>query len=557
VFLAGVSFLLGWAVSARGSLDAPDRTLPAWRRLTFDEGYVQQARFGPGGETILYSASWESRPFQVFSTTPQSAAATPLDLPPGGLLAVSRSGHLAVGLSCRFRASSGGCVGTLARVPLLGGVPVRISDNVQAADWGPRDTLAAIVGGGLEYPPGTRLAQRAEQVRFSPDGRRLATVEPEPDGLAVVLRQGSAAQVISRGWTFISGLAWAPDGSAVFVSGIGPGNNDDAVSRIGMDGTARPVLRAGSRIRVLDAAAPDRLLVDQSSNARRAWLHDPSAPGGRRDLTWLGSSVVDALSGDGRQMLLTVRIGPTLEGGRRPGALYPIYLRPTDGGPAVALGTGYGRAFSPDGRWALTVTRTVTGGGRESSLILYPLGPGSPRTLQRGGLDMSERAPNASFAGADRIVFDAGAQDGAMRTYVQSIDGGLPVLVQHEPGYVVSPVAPDGERFISRRPDGSLWTATLSPSEPVRLAFALQRNQFIRQWSADGRQVFVLTLHDDRSVVTRVDLETGQHTPHVEIGRDRLAEPPGPDLRISRDGRTIVYTDGRVSSTLYLIEGAR
>jgi serine/threonine protein kinase len=555
VFMAAFAFHLGWTISAPPGSNAQD--LPVWRRLTFDEGYVQQARFGPGGETILYSASWESRPFQLFSTTPQSTTPTPLDLPPGGLLAVSRSGQLAVGLSCRFRASNGGCLGTLARVPLLGGAPSRITDNVHAADWGPQDTLAAIVNGQLEYPPGTRLAQRAEHVRVSPDGRQLATVEPEPDGLGVVLRAGSTARILSRGWTFISGLAWAPDGSAVFVSGIGPDNNDDAVSRIGLDGSARPVLRAGSRLRVLDAAAPDRFLIDQSSNARRAWLHDASAPGGRRNLTWLGSSVVDALSSDGKTMLLTVRIGPTLEAGQRPGALYPIYVRPTDGGPATFLGNGYGRAISPDHRWALTVTRNVTGGDRESSLILYPLGPGSPRTLDRAGLDLRGRATHASFAGSDRIVFDAAAPDGAMRTYVQSIDGGGPAVVQHEPGHVLSPVAPDGERFISQRSDGSLWVATLSPGPPARFAFALQPDQFIRQWSADGRQVFVLTLHDDRWLVTRVDVETGQQTRHLEVLRERLAERPGPDLRISRDGRTVVYTDGRLSSSLFLIEGAR
>jgi serine/threonine protein kinase len=557
VVVATAAFFLGWAVSARPPGTSVSRDFPTWRKLTFNEGYIQQARFGPGGETILYSASWEGKPFQLFTTNAQEALPKAMDVPPGGLLAVSRSGQLAVGLSCLFRPSNGGCIGTLARVPHLGGAPQSILENVQAADWGPQDTLAAIVDGRLEYPPGTRLAERAENVRVSPDGRRLATVEPEPDGLAVVVRLGSEAQVLSRGWTFISGLAWAADGSAVFVSGIGPDNNDDAVSRIALDGTARLVLRSSSRLRVLDAAAADRLLIDHASNARRAWLLDSRVPGGRKDLTWLGSSVVDALSGDGSKMLLTVRIGPTLEGGQRPGALYPIYVRPTDGGPAVFLGNGYGRAFSADGRWALTVTRNVTGGGRDSSLIVYPLGPGSVRTLDRGELDMRGRATNASFAGSGRVVFDAAARDGLIRTYVQSIDGGLPALVEHEPGQVVSPVAPDGERFISRRPDGSLWMATLQPRASARLPFQVQPNQVIRQWTDDGRQVFVLTLHHDRWVLTRVDVETGLSIRHAEVMRDRLAERPGPDLRVSRDGRTIVYSDSRLLSSLFLIEGAR
>ncbi len=76
--------------------------------------------------------------------------------------------------------------------------------------------------------------------------RRLASSEREQDGWAITVREGQIRQVLSRGWTFVSGLAWAPDGSALFVSGIGPANADDAVSRIEMDGTARAVLRSGS-----------------------------------------------------------------------------------------------------------------------------------------------------------------------------------------------------------------------------------------------------------------------------------------------------------------------
>ena len=493
----------------------------------------------------------------MFSTTAQGTETRALDLPPGGLLAVSRSGHLALALSCVFQAANGGCMGTLARAPLLGGTPRSLAERVHAADWGPNDVLAAIVGGRLEYPPGNRLADRAEIVRLSPDGQRLASAEPEPDGLAVVVRQGQVRQVLSRGWTFVSGLAWAADGRAVFVSGVGPDNIDDAVSRIGMDGAARLVLRSSSRIRVLDAAAPDRLLIDHSSSSQRAWIHDPGAAGGRRNATWLGSSVADVLSPDGRTILLTVRTGPTLEGGRRPGSLYPIYVRPTDSGPARFLGTGYGRAVSPDGRWALTVTRPVTGGARESSLIVYPLGAGSPRTLDRGALDLSGRAANASFAAPDRIVFDAAGDDGAMQTYVQSIDGGPPVRVEHEPGQVVSPVAPDGEHFISRRRDGSLWMASLAPRASFRLPFSWQSNQAIRQWTEDGRRVFVLTIHDDRLVLTTADVNTGETRPHAEVARDRLAVRSSPFLSISRDGRTIVYSDTRLQSDLFLVEGAR
>ena len=199
----------------------------------------------------------------------------------------------------------------------------------------------------------------------------------------------------------------------MFVSGIGPNNDDDGVSRIGMDGTTRIVVRSRPRVRVLDADAADRLLIDQSQSPTRAWVHDPDVAGGRRDVTWLGGSVVDAISPDGRHVLLGVRTGATLEGGwgLTSPDLYPIYVRPTDGGPAALIGHGYGHALSDDGRWALASTRE----DRDSKMVLFSLGPGSDRTLDNAGLDMrptASAAMSASFAGPNRIVFVARRGEG-------------------------------------------------------------------------------------------------------------------------------------------------
>jgi hypothetical protein len=550
------AFLTGWAVAGRGP-SLPEQ--PVWRKLTFDEGYVHTARFGPDGHTVLYSASWGGQPIRVYSTTVLGPESRALDLPPAGLLGVSRSGQLALALSCTYRASQGGCTGTLARAPLLGGAPRQLAANVHAADWGPDDTLAAIVSNRLEYPLGAPLAERASNVRVSPDGHWLAAAEREGDSWDIVVRAGQARQVLSREWTFVSGLAWASDGQSVFVSGMGPNNNDDGVSRIEMDGTTRSVLRSRPRVRVLDADSTNRLLIDQSESVTRTWVHDPDAASGRRDLTWLGGSVVDAISHDGRHVLLTVRTGATLEGGRglRSIDLYPIYVRPTDGGPAALLGTGYGHALSDDGRWALASTRE----DRNSKMVLLPLGPGSARILDNAGLDMRPAADagvNASFAGSNRIVFLANRAEGQLQTYVQSIDGGPPTLVAHEPGRLVSPVAPDGERFVSQQSDGSLWLASLSERTAIRLPFTLQSNQFIRQWSDDGRQLYLLTVADDRWVVTRVDVATGRAQPHREIRRDALEDMMfRPFVRISRAGSVIAGTGNRTISNLFLIEGIR
>ncbi len=246
-------------------------------------------------------------------------------------------------------------------------------------------------------------------------------------------------------------------------------------------------------------------------------------------------------------------------GGCRSGAVcgrYPIYVRPTDGGAAALLGRGYGHALSEDGRWALSSTRE----DRDSKMVLLPLGAGSARTPDNDGLDMrpATTAANASFAGSNRIVFLARRGEDQPRTYVQSIDGGPPALVEHEPGRLVSPVGPDGERFVSLRSDGSLWLASLSERPAIRLPFVLQANQFIRQWSDYGRELFLLTVRDDRWVVTRVDVITGRVLPHREIMRDALEDRLfRSSVRISRGGRVIAGTGNRTISDLFLLEGVR
>ena len=51
---------------------------PSYRRLTFEAGTVYSARFAPDGQSIVYSAAWNDKPVQLFSTVGNSllAAAT-------------------------------------------------------------------------------------------------------------------------------------------------------------------------------------------------------------------------------------------------------------------------------------------------------------------------------------------------------------------------------------------------------------------------------------------------------------------------------------------------
>ncbi len=118
--------------------------LPAYHPLTFRRGMVHAARFAPDGKTIIYSAAWEGKSLQLFTTRPESPESHELEPAGADVLAVSASGEMALSLRshpvAQFLYS-----GTLARVPLVGGAPREVMDNVEWADWAPDGTTLAIV----------------------------------------------------------------------------------------------------------------------------------------------------------------------------------------------------------------------------------------------------------------------------------------------------------------------------------------------------------------------------------------------------------------------------
>ena len=147
---------------------------PTFKQLTFRRGIITEARFAPDGQTILYSAAWDGGPVQLYRDAivgPESGTFGPLS---AGLASVSSANELALLLGCRLE--YGFCVGTLARMPLSGGAPRELLEDVVSADWTPDGVqLAAIHNADGEY-----------RVEF-PIGKRISAQIHRQVGLAQVL----------------------------------------------------------------------------------------------------------------------------------------------------------------------------------------------------------------------------------------------------------------------------------------------------------------------------------------------------------------------------------
>ena len=116
-------------------------------------------------------------------TRPGSVESRALGVSNAKLLAISSSDDLAF-LSGTHEALKTfyGMPGTLARVPLNGGGPREILEDVTTADWVARGTeLAVVRGGSVEWPIGRKIYSSPRlpltYLRIAPSGDRLALFE--------------------------------------------------------------------------------------------------------------------------------------------------------------------------------------------------------------------------------------------------------------------------------------------------------------------------------------------------------------------------------------------
>src|SRR5580700_2287005 len=130
---------VGWWLG-RGNGPAP---LAEYKQITFRTGSIGNARFTPDG-AVVYSASWDGGENQLYMSRTDDPGARELAIKDAELLSISKSGELAIRLKTEYH---GGYArsGTMARVPLSGGTPREVLENVQDADWAADGVSLAVV----------------------------------------------------------------------------------------------------------------------------------------------------------------------------------------------------------------------------------------------------------------------------------------------------------------------------------------------------------------------------------------------------------------------------
>ena len=568
VSIAGAAYAT-WMVAQRNDEEA---TEPQFHRLTFRRGEVRTARFSPDGETIVYSAAWDGQAPEVFVASRRSPEARPLGVPDSEILAVSRAAELAI-LLRRDRVSN---LGTLARVPLAGGMPREIAENVLTADWAPDGQSMAIirqqgVETRVEYPIGNvryRTSHYVRDVRISPDGKRLAILEPSKGEWELAIIDKAAPMTIARGWARgATGIAWSADGSEVWVSGTNS-SAPPALYAVNVEhGTMRLVTRLTGATRIFDLSARREALVSNGiGRAALMWSHravessslqgatnpaeaaDPlDEPATRRlddaekDSSWLDWSILADLSPDGR----TILFSETREGG---GPKSAVYLRRADAPSPLRLADGIADALSPDGKWALA--------HQGPKLVIVPTGTGEARELKIDGVFESGAA---WFPDSRRAVVGGAVGNGGYRLHViDTLDETVnPVSPENiwSGGIRSFAVSPDGRFVAGMSAEEKIVLYPLDGAAPIAVP-GVEEGEIPIQFAADGTSLFVYRPTALPSRVHRVTLATGER----ELWRELAAADPAgvykiAPVAVTPDGSAYAYTALRVLSELYLTEG--
>ena len=550
--LAAIIALIAGLVAGRFLLQRPvEASLPVYHPLTFRRGMVHAARFAPDGKTIIYSAAWEGKSLQLFTTRPESPESHELEPAGADVLAVSSLGEMALSLGshpvAQFLYS-----GTLARVPLVGGAPREILEDVEWADWSPDGSNLAIVRQEqgryrLEFPLGKVLYQAdgwIGHIRISPKADMVAFIDhPQlgDDGGAVAMVDLAGKKTtLSTGWDSIQGIAWSPGGEEIWFTATRTGG-DRSLYAVTLTGTIRLLARVPGELTLLDVGREGNVLLTRGND--RAGIIG-LAPGDvkERDLSWLDWSSPGDLSADGK----TVLFAETGEGG---GPKYAVYLRKTDGSPAIRLSEGVGLALSPDGKSALARPNVTP-----SPLVLLPTGVGEARPLTN---DAINHLWGRWLPDGKQVVFSGNEAGHGFRLYVESPGEGKPRPISPEgvnPSVVISP---KGNFAASVGPDHRVYLYPIAGGEPVLVA-GTQPDEAPTGFSADGRSLYVFRFGEIPAKVFQLELATGKRTLWKElVPADAAGIDTVRGITITPDAKAYVYGYIRTLSDLYLVEGLK
>ncbi|HET6462211.1 MAG TPA: hypothetical protein VFH33_00295, partial [Candidatus Krumholzibacteria bacterium] len=548
-FVAAVAAVAAFVATFMSSRHDAMPTAPVkYLQRTYATQTIFQALYGPDGETVIFSASPGGTTPHLYALRPEYTEPQKVSDDPLHLLSISSKGELAVLTNPKWIAHRM-FTGTLARMPIGGGAPREITENIVQAVWDPAGNELALSRSvdavwRLEYPPGKVLYQTGAYIsdlRFSPDGKHIAYFEhpfkfDDRGGIAVVDLEGHRKLLADDYWGE-EGIAWSADGSTVYYS-AGTGYSDFSIYAVTLDGKVRVAAQSAGGLVIHDVAPSGKWIATRDDLTR---VMIGRAPGSttERDISWQDLSFPNDISDDGRVVLFT-------ESGTTSGNNYQACIRGTDGSGVIVLGEGAAIDLTADGKWAIA-------GISPNRVLVYPTGAG--KTIELKTSSIAHVSDAHWVVDGKQVVLLGGPEGEADRCYLMDIDGDTPKPIGEQGIFAVSPL-PGGQKILMVDSNFKMWVVPVDGSAPFDLGRTASPDEGSAGWNRDGTSAAVFTRLNIPCTVDEIELISGKRRPLFSI-----TPPVSPTLYVSQvlvtpDRSAYTYDAVTYLSRLYTLEGA-
>jgi eukaryotic-like serine/threonine-protein kinase len=521
---------------------------PNYKQVTFDSGHVGPARFTRDGSTFVYSAAWNGGANTLYSqrtagTQPQALGVD------ADVVGIAENGDMAIILKHHYLASWLQ-KGTLARLPVDGGQPRPILEDVYAGDISRDGKEFAVVRSAgdkqrLEFPIGKVLFETLgwiNDMRIAPDGTHIAFIEhtivPDDQGRIVLVDLEGHSRPLTPVFSSSHGLAWTPDGKEIWHCESLQGE-EAGLYAVNLAGQNRVILRSPIELQIQDVSSSNMVMLESVRYEVEVGVKhtgDKAAvalPGGITDL--------GGLSMDGQQIVVSRFLGQD----------YQTFVRDTKGSAPVMVGEGFGSGITPDDKVVAAIRSSDP-----HKLMFYPTGVGEQRAIDVGDLNpaISASANGVTFSADGRsALFSAYNPQKEIRDYLIDMHTGR-----------VTPATAVGSQEGKLSPDGTrVLTLNLATRKPALVDVAsgkstdipgLGGQDAVIGWSSDSLSIYVW----DQELPARL------YVMNLVTGRRQLVQTVEPTSTVgsmyvhlvaSGDAKTVVYRLRRGLYAIYLADG--
>jgi eukaryotic-like serine/threonine-protein kinase len=467
------------------------------------------------------------------------------------------------------KGEKGATIRSLYQVPVLGGTPKRMIDDVDSAiSFAPDGKRFAFVrhssgesaliivnadGSGEQKLLTYKQPDLFMQLAWSPDGKVIAASTRKLGGgyrnevVAVQVSDGTEKTIGSQKWLGIGGIAWLSDNSALVISAVDqtPGARQLQIWQLSYpDGKQRRITNDLNNYAGVSLAGDSSSLATvQSDRVANLWI----APGGdsrqARQIT-SGSGRYDQLSfaPDGRLVYLSDASG-----------MADIWVMDADGKNPKQLTSDSGvnvfPSVSADGRYIVFDSNRAS---NTATFNIWRMGldGSNPRQLTQGD---GEYFPACSMDGK-WVVYTPLSSAGKPTLWKIPIDGGDPVQVYDRVS--LRPVfSPDGKWIACQsssdppNPKPKLAIIPFEGGQPARL-LDTPTTQF--RWSADGKSILYVDDKDGVSNIWSQAVEGGTPKQLTNFTSDQIFS-----FDWSRDGKQMASARGIITTDVILIKDQR